>query len=73
LVQGEDAVHTFTEGNKTGSFVARYAGALGDGLEVSFCPAGNDSDGGTFFSQWDYAGQFDQRTWHFTLPIVSKR
>ncbi len=57
---GEDAVHTFTEGNKTGSFIARYAGALGDGLEVSFCPAGNDSNGASMFNSWDYAGQFDQ-------------
>jgi len=57
---GEDAVYTFVEGNRTGSFIARYAGALGDGLEVSFCPAGNDSSGAEMFSTWDYAGQFDQ-------------
>ena len=48
------------EGNKTGSFIARYAGALGDGLEVSFCPAGADSDGASMFNSWSYAGQFDQ-------------
>ncbi len=47
-------------GNLTGSFVARYAGALGDGLEVSFCPAGLDSDGDVMFNDWSYAGQFDQ-------------
>ena len=42
--------------NATGSFVAKYAGTLGDALEVSFCPA-DSSD--TAFNAWDYAEQFD--------------
>tara|TARA_A200000159_G_scaffold21008_1_gene17758 strand:+ start:54440 stop:56227 length:1788 start_codon:yes stop_codon:yes gene_type:complete len=44
-------------GNKTGSFVAKYAGALGNALEVSFCPA-NTSD--SAFTDWTYASEFDQ-------------
>ena len=46
-----------TDLNETGSFVARYAGTLGDALEVSFCPA---QDGDSAFNAWTYAGQFDQ-------------
>lgn len=44
-------------GNKTGSFVAKYAGALGNALEVSFCPA-NTLD--SAFNAWTYASEFDQ-------------
>ncbi len=44
-------------GNKTGSFVAKYAGALGNALEVSFCPA-NTLD--SAFDAWTYASEFDQ-------------
>jgi phage tail sheath protein FI len=44
-------------GNRTGSFIARCAGTLGDALEVSFCPA---NDSASFFNAWSYAGQFDQ-------------
>ena len=45
------------EGNKTGSFVAKYAGALGNGLEVSFCPA---LSGDSAFEAWTYKSEFDQ-------------
>ena len=44
-------------GNRTGSFIARCAGTLGDALEVSFCPA---NDSASFFADWSYADQFDQ-------------
>ena len=44
-------------GNKTGSFVAKYAGALGNALEVSFCPA---KSGDSAFQDWSYASEFDQ-------------
>lgn len=43
-------------GLKLGSFIAKWPGALGTGLTVSFCPA-NDSD--AYFNAWDYADQFD--------------
>jgi hypothetical protein len=43
--------------SKTGSFAAKYAGKLGNALEVSFCPAQtNDSA----FEAWSYAEAFDQ-------------
>jgi phage tail sheath protein FI len=42
----------------SGSFIARYPGALGNSLKVSVCPVGSDS-GGTYFSQWTYRTQFD--------------
>ena len=42
----------------SGSWIARYPGALGNSLKVSICPVGSDSSG-TFFSQWAYIGQFD--------------
>ena len=61
LVKNKTHFDTLTLGstalNKTGSFVARYAGALGDALEVSFCPA---QDADSAFNAWTYAGQFDQ-------------
>ena len=42
----------------TGAWIARFPGALGNSLRVSICPVGSDS-GGTFFSQWQFVGQFD--------------
>jgi hypothetical protein len=65
LIKNKSHFDTLTLGtantNKTGSFVSRYAGALGDAIEVSFCPAGTDSDtSADFFDAWSYAGQFDQ-------------
>ena len=49
-----------TSGLKTGSFIAKYPGALGNALAVSFCPAG-DSDGGSTlnFNSWSYKDRFD--------------
>lgn len=44
-------------GNKTGSFVAKYAGALGNALEVSFCPA---AAADSAFDAWTYKDEFDQ-------------
>tara|TARA_R110002096_G_scaffold69149_2_gene166385 strand:- start:5490 stop:7253 length:1764 start_codon:yes stop_codon:yes gene_type:complete len=41
-------------GVQLGSFVAKYPGALGNALSVSFCPAG-----GTF-SSWTYKSSFDE-------------
>lgn len=45
-------------GLKTGSFVAKYPGALGNALTVAFCPAA-DSANGDFFTGWAYENQFD--------------
>jgi hypothetical protein len=42
---------------KTGSFAAKYAGELGNALEVSFCPA---QSGDSAFESWTYAESFDQ-------------
>ena len=42
----------------TGTWVAKYPGALGDALTVSFCPA-SDSASAEHFSGWAYANQFD--------------
>ena len=42
----------------SGSWIARYPGSLGNSLKVALCPVGSDS-GGTYFSQWTYATQFD--------------
>ena len=42
----------------SGSWIARYPGSLGNSLKVAICPVGSDS-GGTYFSQWTYATQFD--------------
>lgn len=41
----------------SGAFLARFPGALGNALSVSFCPAG-DSD--ELFDAWDYKAQFDR-------------
>ena len=38
----------------TGAWIAKYPGALGNGIKVSFCP-----QPGTF-STWDYAEEFDR-------------
>jgi len=38
------------------SLIARYPGAIGNSLEVQFCPG--DSDG-TVFTNWDYEDYFD--------------
>lgn len=43
----------------TGSFIAKYPGALGNALTVSFCPAA-DSDGANYFNDWSYKGSFDR-------------
>ena len=44
-------------GVSTGSFIAKYPGALGNSLAVSFCTA---SESGTSnFSTWSYKGLFD--------------
>lgn len=43
--------------SKTGSFAAKYAGELGNALEVSFCPA---QTGDSAFEAWSYAEAFDQ-------------
>jgi len=45
-------------GLKTGSFIAKYPGSLGNALSVSFCPA-NDSAGANYFGAWSYANSFD--------------
>ena len=42
----------------TGTWVAKYPGALGNALTVSFCPAG-DSASADHFTGWGYASQFD--------------
>lgn len=42
----------------TGTWVAKYPGALGNALTVSYCPAG-DSAGADHFTGWGYASQFD--------------
>tara|TARA_Y100000385_G_scaffold287371_1_gene351496 strand:- start:4915 stop:6717 length:1803 start_codon:yes stop_codon:yes gene_type:complete len=44
---------------KTGSFIAKYPGSLGNALTVAFCPA-SDSDAADFFSAWSYKGSFDR-------------
>jgi hypothetical protein len=43
--------------NNSGAFIARYPGALGNALSVSFCPA---NSGGDYFDSWNYAGSFDR-------------
>jgi len=43
--------------NNSGAFIARYPGALGNALSVSFCPA---NSGGAYFDSWNYAGSFDR-------------
>ena len=50
----------------TGTWVAKYPGALGNALTVSFCPADSafdhfnkQSDGSGHVNGWAYAGQFD--------------
>ena len=42
----------------TGAWIARYPGALGNGLSVSFCPAADSAD--TYFNNWDYKSSFDR-------------
>jgi hypothetical protein len=42
----------------SGTWIAKYPGALGNALTVSWCPAG-DSDGVDHFSDWAYADQFE--------------
>jgi hypothetical protein len=47
-------------GVRTGSFVAKYPGTLGNALSVSFCPAGDSAGASaTYFSAWTYASSFD--------------
>ena len=46
-------------GTQTGSFIAKYPGALGNALTVSFCPAA-DSAGADYFGSWSYRTEFDQ-------------
>jgi hypothetical protein len=45
-------------GTKTGTWIAKYPGSLGNSITVSFCPAG-DSSGVDHFTGWAYASQFD--------------
>ena len=42
----------------SGSWIARYPGAIGNSIKVSVCAVGSDS-GGTYFSQWGYKSNFD--------------
>jgi hypothetical protein len=41
-----------------GTWIAKYPGALGNALSVSWCPAG-DSAGVDHFSDWAYKGEFE--------------
>jgi hypothetical protein len=41
----------------SGTWIAKYPGALGNALSVSFCPAG-DSDGVNHFTDWAYKSNF---------------
>jgi hypothetical protein len=48
-------------GTKTGSFIAKYPGLLGNALSVSFCPAGDSAGGSTInFNAWSYKSSFDR-------------
>lgn len=61
LIKNRDHFDTLSLGSsiatRTGSFVAKYAGELGNALEVSFCPA---QGGDSAFEDWSYADAFDQ-------------
>lgn len=46
-------------GGNSGAFIAKYPGALGNALTVSFCPA-RDSDGVEYFDSWTYKSSFDR-------------
>ena len=48
-----------TSKTRSGSFIAKWPGKLGNALTVSFCPA-RDSDGADFFSDWSYKSSFDR-------------
>jgi hypothetical protein len=54
----KDATGEGASFTSSGTWVAKYPGALGNALRVSFCPAGNDS-AVDHFTGWDYANQFD--------------
>ena len=47
------------DSGNSGAFIAKYPGALGNALTVSFCPA-FDSDGTNHFDNWSYKGSFDR-------------
>jgi hypothetical protein len=61
LVKNQNHFDTLSFGTDsttaTGSFVAKYAGKLGDAISVSFCPADSDDSA---FDSWSYADKFDQ-------------
>ena len=48
-----------TSKTRSGSFIAKWPGKLGNALSVSFCPA-RDSDGVDFFDDWSYKSSFDR-------------
>lgn len=45
--------------NNTGTWIAKYPGALGNALSVSYCPAG-DSANLSHFNSWTYKSSFDR-------------
>ena len=46
------------DGTNSGAFIARYPGALGNALSISFCPAADSA--ADYFGNWAYAGSFDR-------------
>jgi hypothetical protein len=51
---------SYTASNsQSGAFIAKFPGALGNALTVSFCPAA-DSDGADYFNDWSHKGSFDR-------------
>jgi phage tail sheath protein FI len=53
----KSSVGTGASKTNSGTWIAKYPGALGNALSVSICPA-CDTDSGSHFDDWDYKGEF---------------